>query len=188
MNRLTGRVKSFFFRCRSQGPLSASTGACSPASGLLALAVQLVATLHLHDPCDLQRARDALAAAGFHSDADIMAAIDNGPEISAHPVPIITAAEARASELFSPSVKSSAASGSSQPPASVVAYSHGMLAHAHVADSVSQDAAALDLSDLSVSAAVAPVRAAHPERPDRLRAAGYVTSRCVDESRFVPKD
>jgi hypothetical protein len=134
--------------------------------------VQLVATLHLHDPCDLPRARDALSAAGFCSDEAIMAAIDNEAESRAGAAPIVTAAEAHASGLFSPFVNGYAAS--SPLPPSVVAYSHGMLAHAHAGSSASEHSVACDFSELSVSAAAVPVRAAHPERPDRLRAAGDV--------------
>jgi hypothetical protein len=142
---------------------------CSPASGSLALAVQLVASVHLHDPRGLQRARDYLSAAGFDNSDDIIAAVDREAESVHDASPILTAAEAQTSGLFSPFVKGYAAVLPS-----VIGYSHGMLAHAHSSSSISrgEETAVDDLSDLSLSAAAAPVRAAHPERPDRLRAAG----------------
>jgi hypothetical protein len=137
--------------------------------------VQLVATLHLNDPHDLPRARAVLDAVGFSSDDAILAAVDNGPERCVEAAPIVSAAEANSSGLFSPFVKGYAASSSLLPP-SVIAYSHGMLAHAHSGSSASEETAALDFSDLSVNAVAVPLRAAHPERPDRLRAAGDITS------------
>jgi hypothetical protein len=139
---------------------------------MLAIAVQLVATLHFNDPQDLQRARDLLSSAGFNSDDAIFAAVDNAPERSPDAAPILTAHEAEESGLFSPFVKGYAAS--TMLPPSAIAYSHGMLDHAHSSSSSCEETLADDFRDISLTAAAAPVRAVHPERPDRLRAAGDI--------------
>ena len=133
-----------------------------------------MASLHLRDARALQAARDFLAAAGFSSSEDIAAAVDGEVDRGLDAAPILTAAEAQSSGHFSPFVKGYAAATLIAP--SVIGYSHSMLAHAHTDSGSSQgeEAAADDLSDLSLSVAAAPVRAVHPERPDRLRAAGKV--------------
>lgn len=184
------------FRCRSQGLLPPPSGLCTPATGILALAVQLIATIHLGDPHDLQRARHYLSAAGFDSDGDVIAVVDNEAAHHPHAAPIITADEAHSSGFFSPFVQGYAAQ--TLLPLPVIAYSHDMLAHAHSASSSSSsdEAVCNDMSVLNLSHAAAPVRAAHPERPDRLRAAGEEQSAqmphdipcCDGKFVFVPFD
>jgi hypothetical protein len=139
---------------------------------MLAIAVQLVATLHFNDPHDLQQAHDFLSRAGFDSDDAIIAAVDS-EHGSPDATPILTAHEAEEWGLFSPFVKGYAAS--TLLPPSVIAYSHGMLDHAHSSSSCCEEPVTTDFSGMGLTAAAAPVRTAHPERPDRLRAAGDIS-------------
>jgi hypothetical protein len=154
--------------CLSRGLLLPSPGSCSPASGVLAIASQLVATIHMRDPQNLQLAREFLSAAGFHCDEDVMAIVERGIEpgsICSDDVPCVTAPS---SDFLSQLAHDHAAA--CHLPPSAMAYSHGMLAHFSARDSNNQ-VNLENFSEFNLSAA-APIRAAHPERPDRLRAAG----------------
>jgi hypothetical protein len=143
------------------------------ASGILALAVQLVASAHFNDPLDLHRARIFISNAGFDTDDDIMAAVDGEDEPFRYTGQLVASAAPEFSSLSS----TKGGLADSLPLPCVISYSHGMLAHADSGVSCSDmaaEVAAADLSDLSLSAVSAPVRAVHPERPDRLRAAGML--------------
>ncbi len=144
------------------------------ANGILALAVQLVASAHFNDPLDLHRARVFISKAGFDTDDDIMAAVDLEDEPFRYTGQLVASAATEFSSLSS--IKGGLAE--SLPLPCVISYSHGMLAHADSGgvscSDTAAEVAAADLSDLSFSAVSAPVRAVHPERPDRLRAAGML--------------